>query len=93
MIISTNETKDLPKKHTEEKVAAIRRLFTDDLGRSIRKASSAYGLSYILVRDIFHTYLNCKPWKPKSVQKLFPEDMDRTLEFTETMLELAERKA
>ena len=31
-------------------------------------------------------------WKPKSVQKFFPEDMDRRLEFAETMLELAERR-
>ena len=54
MNISTNVTKDLPKKRTEEKVAALRRLFTGDIGRSIRNASSASGLSYILVRDVFH---------------------------------------
>ena len=29
---------------------------------------------------------------PKSVQELFPEDMDRRREFSETMLELAERR-
>ena len=72
MNISTYVTKDLPKKVTEEKVAAVRKLFTDDPERSIRNASLASGLSYILVRDIYHTYLNCKPWKPKSVQKLLP---------------------
>ena len=80
------QQKDLPKKRTEEKVAAVRRLFTGDLGRSIRNASSASGLSYILVRDIFHKDLNCMPLKPKPVQKLFPKDMDRRLEFAETML-------
>lgn len=84
--------KDLPKKRTEEKVAAVRRLFAEDPGRSIRNASSASGLSYHLVRDILHKDLNFKPWKPKSVQELFPEDMDRRLEFAEMMLELAERR-
>ena len=87
--MSTNVTKDHPKKRTEDKVVVFRRLFTGDIGRSIRNASSASGLSYTLVRVIFHTDLNCKPCKPKSVQKLFSEVMDRTLEFTETMLELA----
>ena len=64
--------KDLPKKRTEEKVAAVRRLFAEDPGRSIRNASSASGLSYHLVRDILHKDLNFKPWKPTSVQELFP---------------------
>ena len=66
----------------------ICRLFTGDPVRSLRNASSASGLSYTLVRDILHKDLNFKSWKPKSVQGLFPEDMDPTLEF---MLELAER--
>ena len=76
----------------EEKVDAVRRLFAEEPGRSIRNASSASGLSYHLVRDILHKELYFKPWKPKSVQELFLEDMDRRLEFTETMLELAERR-
>ena len=53
--------KDLPKKRTEEKVDSVPRLFTGNLGRSLRNAFSASGLSYILVRDIFYTDLNCKP--------------------------------
>ena len=44
--------KDLPKKRTEEKVAAVLRLFTNNLGRSIRNAYSVSGLSYTLVRGI-----------------------------------------
>ena len=44
--------KDLPKKRTEEKIAAVSRLFTDDPGRSITNASLVSGLSYTLVRDI-----------------------------------------
>ena len=69
-------------------------MFTGDLGRSIRNASPASELSYIglLVRDIFNTDLNCKPLKPKSVQKLSTEDIDCRLEFAETMLELTERR-
>ena len=69
---------------TEEKVSAVRRLFADDPGRPIRNASSASELSYKLVRDILHEDINFKPWKP--------EDMDRRLEFAETMFELAERR-
>ena len=83
--------KDLQKKRTDEKVAVVRRLFTDDPGRSIRNVSSVSGLSYTLVRDILRKDLNFKSWKPTSVQELFPEDMDRRLEFAETMLELVER--
>ena len=74
-------SKNLQKKRIEKKVGPIRRLFIDDPGRSIRNASSASGLSYTLVRDILHKDLNFKPWKPKSVQELFPEDMNRTLGF------------
>ena len=55
---------------TEEKVSAVRRLFADDPGRSIRNTSSASGPSYKRVRDILHKNINFKPWKPK------PEDND-----------------
>ena len=61
-------------------------MFADDPGKSVRNASSASELSYKLVRDILHKDINFKPWKPKS------EDMDRRLEFAETMFELAERR-
>ena len=61
-----------------------------DLGRSLRNVFSASVLSYILVRDIFHTDLNYKP--SYLVQKLSSEDMDRTLEFIETIMELSERR-
>ena len=37
--------------------------------------------SFTVVRDILHKNLNFNPWKPKSVQELFPGDMDRRLEF------------
>ena len=84
--------KDLPKKRTEENIAVVRRLFVDKPERSIRDASSTSGLTYTLVRDILHKDINFKPWKPKSVQELSPEDMDCRLEFAETMLELTERK-
>ena len=50
------------------------------LGGQFKNASSASGLSYKLVIDILHKDLNFKPWKPKSVQELFPEDMDRRLQ-------------
>ena len=84
--------KDLSKKRTVENVAVVRRLFTDDPERSIRNASLTSGLSYTLVRDILHKDLNFKPWKPHYVQELFPEDMDRRLEYAENMLEMSERR-
>ena len=59
---------------------------------SIRNASVISGLSYSLVRDILHKDLNFRPCKPRSVQELFPEDMDRRVEFAETMLEMSERR-
>ena len=92
LVSNKNQPNDLPKKGTEEKVAAVRRLFKDDPGRSIRNASSVSGLSYTLVRDILRKDLNFKAWKPKSVQDLFHEDMNHRMEFAGTILELVERR-
>ena len=52
----------------------------------MRNTSSASELSYKLVRDILHKDINFKPWKLKS------EDMDRRLEFAETMFGVVERR-
>ena len=59
---------------------------------SIRSVSSQTDLSYHAVRDIMKKDLNFKPWKPRYVQELHHEDMDRRIEFAETMLELSERR-
>ena len=55
MNISTNVIKDLPKKGAEEKVASVPRMFTGNLGRSLRNASSSSGLSYIV--DVIYVVL------------------------------------
>ena len=89
-VSNTKRPKDLSKKRSAENVAVVRMLFTDDPERSIRNVSLHSDLSYTLVRDILHKNLNFKPWKPQSVQELFPEDMDRRLELAELMLEIAE---
>ena len=89
-VSNAKRPKDLSKKRTIQNVDVVHRIFTDDPKRSIRNASSTSGLSYTLVRDILYKDLNFKPWKPHAVQELFPEDMDRRLEFAESMLDMAE---
>jgi len=88
--VVSNKTrpKDISKKRTTENIEAVRQLFEENPEISIRHASRNLDLSYTLIRDILKKDLSFKPWKPQCVQQLFPEDMDRRLQFAESMLEI-----
>jgi len=82
-VVASLLKREIPSKKWEEAKIELQNLIEEMPSLSIRKASSALGVSLTLVFNILHDDLHLKPYKLKDWHKLEVHDYEKRVEFAQ----------